>query len=75
MKTRTLDSSLIQRLSDDRARRCFGRPFAIKLEILASMTTGRPLASIAQEYQVSPQAVSKLAAKVRRIYAGETTFS
>ena len=62
-------SNLINLLTSDNGRRYFGRAFALKVEILSAMQTGsRSQSSIAAEYQISKQAVSRLAKKARAIY-------
>jgi hypothetical protein len=62
-------SNLIALFSNDKGRRYFGRALALKVEILAALHTGlRSQTEIAAEYQVSKQAVGRLAKKARAIY-------
>jgi hypothetical protein len=66
-------SNLIGLLCSEKALRYLGRGYALKLEVLAQLRTGsRSLAAIGREYQVSKQAVSKIAKKARAIYGGTT---
>jgi hypothetical protein len=68
-KTNPPDTALIARLTDDRAQKYFGRGFVLRAEVLAAIHTGdRSLYSIAKEYGVSCQAVSKIAQRARAIY-------
>jgi hypothetical protein len=72
-KTNPPANVLIARLTDARAQKYFGRGFALRAEVLAAIQTGeRSLYSIAKEYGVSCQAVSKIAKRAREIY-GHTT--
>lgn len=67
------ESGLIDLLTNEKARRYFGRAWVLKVEILAAMQTGaRSQSSIAAEYRVSKQAVSRLAKLARAIYGGST---
>jgi hypothetical protein len=59
---------IIARLTEPAALRYFGKTFALRVEVLAALETGRSFADIAREYRVSRQAVAKLAAAARRAY-------
>jgi hypothetical protein len=69
LTTTPAENLLIERLADDRARLYFGRGFALRCEVLSAIHAGdRSLYSIAKEYAVSRQAVSRIAARARQIY-------
>ena len=61
--------NLIQFLGDEKAVRYFGRSWALRVDVLAQIQTeSRSLYSIAAEYRVSRQYVSRLASEARAIF-------
>jgi hypothetical protein len=56
-------------MTDRRAQEYFGPHYALKADVLACIISNGCLADVARKHDVSPQAVTRHAKAVRRIFA------
>ena len=62
------EANLIRWLSDPRGKKFFGHAFRLRADVLVACLTGTPLAGVAREHKVTPEAAYKYARRARALY-------